>query len=410
MNYNALLIKVEEQVALMYRQHANASLFYHNLSHVNEVLDATKKMAVHYKLDDRWFFIVCAAACFHDVGYLVMNNVPHEEKSAELAANYLTSLGVDEADINEVKKGILATRMPQVPTTLAEKIICDADHFYYGSKDFKEKNKQLRLEHEAMTNTKADRTVWTATMITTLENHQYHTDFAQSLLNETKAENLERLRRKQEERLVAQEKPTAVVEAGTQPETIVSGTHKKMLKHKKKDRPAKGIETMFRISSTKSIRLSEMADNKAHIMITVNSIIISVVLGLILYKLDSNPYLLVPSIILLIVNATTIFFAVLATRPKFSDGVFSQEQVDNRSVNLLYFGSYYKMNYREYNEGVKTMMSDSDFLYGTLTRDMYWQGKVLGRKYRLLRICYTMFMFGIMAAILAFLVAIVLFR
>ena len=145
-------------------------------------------------------------------------------------------------------------------------------------------------------------------------------------------------------------------------------------------------------------------------MITVNSIIISVVLGLILYKLDTSPNLLIPSIILLIVNATTIFLGVLATRPKFNDGLFTPEQVQNKSVNLLFFGSYYNMNYKEYNDGIKAMMGDSDFLYGTLTKDMFWQGKVLGRKYRLLRYAYTFFMYGILAAIFGYLIVIVFYK
>ena len=64
------------------------------------------------------------------------------------------------------------------------------------------------------------------------------------------------------------------------------------------------------------------------------------------------------------------------------------------------------MDFKEYDEGLKAMMNDSEFLYGTLTRDMFWQGKVLGRKYRLLRISYTIFLYGIIASVLAFSLAV----
>ena len=152
-----------------------------------------------------------------------------------------------------------------------------------------------------------------------------------------------------------------------------------------------------------------MADNKAQIMISVNSIMISVVLGLLLKNIDENRNLLLPAIILLVVNVTTIIYAVSATRPKIPDGLFTQEQVDNKSVNLLYFGSFYNMNFTEYDAGVKAMMADSEFLYGSLTKDIFWQGKVLGRKYRLLRTSYTIFMYGLIAAVLAFGIAIAFF-
>ena len=145
-------------------------------------------------------------------------------------------------------------------------------------------------------------------------------------------------------------------------------------------------------------------------MISVNSIIISVVLGLIVKSLEQNTNLILPTIILLIVNVATIIFSVLATRPKIADGIFTKEQVANKSVDLLYFGSYYKMELKDYEEGVQEMMKDSDFLYSSLTKDTFWQGKVLGRKYRLLRISYTIFLFGIIISVLAFTAAIIFSR
>jgi hypothetical protein len=166
---------------------------------------------------------------------------------------------------------------------------------------------------------------------------------------------------------------------------------------------------MFKISASKNIRISEMADSKANIMISVNSIIISVVLGLTIKNLDEHRNLIVPTIILLAVNLTTIIYSVLATRPKIADGFFTKADVDNKSVNLLYFGSYYNMNFKEYHEGLKAMMADKEFLYGTLTKDTFWQGKVLGRKYRLLRASYTVFLYGIIIAVAAFAIAVVFF-
>jgi hypothetical protein len=100
-----------------------------------------------------------------------------------------------------------------------------------------------------------------------------------------------------------------------------------------------------------------------------------VVLGLLVQKLDANKYLIIPTIILLAVNVTTIIYAVLATRPKITEGVFTREQVEEKSVNLIFFGNFYKMDFEEYDFGVTQMMEDRDFLYRSLEKTFMARGK-----------------------------------
>lgn len=101
--------------------------------------------------------------------------------------------------------------------------------------------------------------------------------------------------------------------------------------------------------------------------------------------------------------------SILATRPTLPPGIFTQKEIDEKKVNLLFFGNFYRMSYEEYDKGMKEMMNDRDFLYGSLTRDVYSQGIVLGRKYRLLRTGYNVFMFGIVISVLAFMIAAIFF-
>ncbi len=411
MNYHELLRETEDHVNLFYRDHIDANLFYHNQHHALEVLEDTKKIADHYQLDDRSFFIVCAAACFNDLGHRVKNLQSDEKQNAEMGGFFLNSIGAAEAEIEDVKKCILSTTMPQQPESLNEKIVCDADLFNLGTGYFQEKNKLLRREMEALGNTKIDRITWRASTINLLENHRYHTDYCQLLLNKTKAQNLEKIKSRQEEK-INKIKEAVRKEANVDENngTVLNAVQTpKNSRQQKKDRPLRGIETMFRISASKNIRISEMADNKANIMISVNSIIISVILGLMAKSLEENRNLIIPTVILLIVNVATIIFSVLATRPKIANGYFTKEEVENRSVNLLYFGTFYKMSFQDYDAGLKEMMADSDFLYGSLSKDTYSQGMVLGRKYRLLRISYTIFLYGIVAAVLAFSLAVIFF-
>jgi len=104
-----------------------------------------------------------------------------------------------------------------------------------------------------------------------------------------------------------------------------------------------------------------------------------------------------------------IVFAVLATRPKIPAGVFTKAQVDDKTVNLLFFGNFYKMDFSDYYAGMQKVMDDREFLYASLTRDIYSQGKVLGNKYKLLRISYTIFMYTLILSIIAFAIATIFF-
>ncbi|HTH82808.1 MAG TPA: Pycsar system effector family protein [Mucilaginibacter sp.] len=165
------------------------------------------------------------------------------------------------------------------------------------------------------------------------------------------------------------------------------------------------IETLLRVTANNDHRLSDMADNKAQILITVNSIIISAIISLILRNLKDNTFLVLPSYILLSVSLLTMILAILATRPSIPAGRFSAKDLANKKVNLLFFGNFYKMKLDDYAKGMKSILTDQEFLYDSLIKDVYTQGIVLGRKYRLLRAAYNIFMFGLIVAIVTFIVS-----
>jgi MFS-type transporter involved in bile tolerance (Atg22 family) len=148
-----------------------------------------------------------------------------------------------------------------------------------------------------------------------------------------------------------------------------------------------------------------MADSKANILISVNAIIISVILGVLLRKLQTDPYLTIPTMTFLASSVITIVIAILATRPKLNTGTFEDEDIINKKTNLLFFGNFHKMSYQQYETAMRTMMKDSDYLYSSIVQDIFHLGQVLGKKYKLLRIAYNVFMFGIIASVVAFTIA-----
>lgn len=173
--------------------------------------------------------------------------------------------------------------------------------------------------------------------------------------------------------------------------------------------PARGIETMFRTTSHNHLELSAIADHKANIMISINSINISLIVSLLLHRLEQYPNILLPTAMLTLVSLLSIVFAVLATRPIITSGKFTRKDILEKRTNLLFFGNFHYMPPDEYEWGMKRVMQNSDMLYSNLIHDIYSIGKVLGNKYRMLRICYNIFMYGIILSILTYAIALIYF-
>jgi predicted metal-dependent HD superfamily phosphohydrolase len=403
MNYYAILEQVKEYLLSFFNSHADQKLIYHNLSHTQRVVSSATQIANHYQLNDRDFFIVLAASWFHDTGYYE-DAANHEDKGAEKAETFLKDTGVDKETINVIKSCILATKKPQRPVNLLEQIICDADLFHLGTDDFFERNRLMRKETEALLDKKISKEEWRKSTIRLFETHHYYTEYAKLLLNEKKQENLEKLKKK----VGAEQENTGNTITDIIEEHIAEDLPgEDVLKEKKKKNitTERGIETVFKITSSNNQRLSSMADSKAHIMIQVNAIIISILLTVLLRNIDEYSNLKIPGVLLLAVNLFTIIFSILATRPNVPIGTFSKQDIEDKKVNLLFFGNFYKMSLEDYASGMLQMMYDRDFLYGSLIRDVYYQSVNLGRKYRLLNLSYTVFMFGLIVSVIAFIIA-----
>lgn len=161
---------------------------------------------------------------------------------------------------------------------------------------------------------------------------------------------------------------------------------------------------MFRVTLKNHITLSNIADTKANILLSVNAIIVSLVLSNLVSKLDnpSNEYLIVPTIIFVAFTVASIILSILATRPNVTSGKFTKEDVANKKVNLLFFGNFHKMKLDEFEWAMGEMMQDRDYLYSSMKKDLYFLGKVLDKKYKILRLTYTVFMVGIIVSVTAF--------
>ncbi len=197
-------------------------------------------------------------------------------------------------------------------------------------------------------------------------------------------------------------------EAG-RPETVsaVAKTPAETTKKGKKDKggglgTSRGIETLFKTQYRVNMDLSALADNKSNIMISINGIIISIILASISPKIDANPWLLIPTVILLIGCLSSMVYAVLAARPRVSSTPITLDEVKRSKVNILFFGNFARLTEADYLIGITELITHTDLLYQNMMRDTYGLGKVLIKKYRLLRVSYTLFMFSLVIGVLSF--------
>jgi len=178
---------------------------------------------------------------------------------------------------------------------------------------------------------------------------------------------------------------------------------------RRKNKTDRGIETLFRITSKNHLNLSAIADKKANILISINAVIISIILSVVIKRVTTEQELIYPSIILLIVCLITIIFATIATRPKISKVNITQDDIKQKKGNLLFFGNFYKMSLEEYEKAMNVIMNDREYLYLSMIRDVYAVGTVLIRKYKYLKIAYNIFMYGLIIAVSSFFIEIFYF-
>lgn len=383
----------------------SSNLCYHDLEHTIQVVEAAKEIGSQSNLNEAELELVLIAAWMHDIGYHIEGTDEHEVDSQKMARELLENERFPEDKIKKIEGIILATRMPQNPQNLLEEVLCDADLYHLSSNKFEARGKLLRSEWEKANNTSYNNVEWINKNIEFLLHHTYHTAYGKEVLLPKKLKNLKKLEKKKK-KLIKEEDEHLIQALKVDSERL-----KKMKKklEKAEGRPERGIETMFRVTSRNHVDFSSMADSKANILISVNSIIITIIIGVLIRKLDNNPHLIIPTFLLLTICLTSIVFAILATRPNVTSGTFTQEDIKNKKANLLFFGNFYKMKLQDFQWGMNEMINDSEYLYSSMIKDIYFIGSVLGKKYQYLRIAYTIFMIGLVISSIAFMIASVMY-
>lgn len=383
----SILQKAKNYVEILFKDKLSSVYFYHNFIHTAYTVNKAEEIMKYTPVSEEDQEKVLVALWFHDTGYIecAMN---HEERGVEIMKNFLHQENYPDNYIADVEKLILATKIAYVPQNLLEKIVKDADFSHFAGHDYSDISDALRKEWE-LTNVRCfSNEEWNAGNLDMLKNkHTFYTDYAKENWEPLKKKNIKKIEKK----------------LGKEEEKK-DHTDSKSESKKDKEKSDRSVDTLFRVTLNNHTRLSDIADSKANILLSVNAVIISVCLSVLVPKLDApkNSHLILPSFILLLSSVLTIVFAILSTKPNVTKTTFTSQDIVNRKVNLLFFGNFQQMLFDDYQNAMRDLIKDRDYIYDSMVKDLYFLGKVLDRKYKLLSITYKIFMAGIIISVLSF--------
>jgi hypothetical protein len=285
---------------------------------------------------------------------------------------------------------IEATRVGVEPSSLFEKVIKDADFNTFDS-SYKAKSEALRHEWEVFKDIRMEDHQWLENNYSFWKSHQFYTGEGQAMFGEERRQLLKKFKKQMKKQVQA--KPPK------------SGSHTPL---EFSINSSKSAQMMFKTTLRNQIDLTNIADNKANIMLTINSALITFGIPLLAARLDKQPELLLPAAVLLLTCILSIVFATLATRPAKMAGTTDLASIDKGNTNLFFFGNFFKMPQSEYRKGLGQVVQDSDLLDKTIVNDLYYLGLSLGRKYSRLHTTYSIFMVGMVATVITYAIALFL--
>ncbi len=356
--------------------------FYHDWNHTHQVVKAADDISAAAGLNGQEKNNLLLAAIFHDVGF-TENPLHHEDSSKRIAREFLSQRQYPEEQIELVEAIIEATKHGHAPVNQLESMMKDADMVHLSSTDHKIWTERLHQDMEIIQGQKIKKKAWKKINNDFFKQHKYYTPEAKKIYEPGKIANMASL--EQDE-----------------------GDDDKDVKKERFIATSRSAQMQFKTALVNHVDLSSQADNKANIMLSVNAIILTYSLPVLPNSIEAHPNLLIPSIILISVCLLSVIFAALATRPMPTSGRFKMDDILNKKSNIFFFGNFHAMKYEDYEKAVEYVVGQDDRLDTAFAHSLFSLGKVLGKKFNYLRICYLIFMYGFIITALAFGIAIFL--
>lgn len=170
-------------------------------------------------------------------------------------------------------------------------------------------------------------------------------------------------------------------------------------------------EDLFKIAFRNYLNLIGIADKKAGLLIQVNAILASVIIGFVTKKIEEMPLLVIPAATILLVAGVTIFFSIMASKPLdknfLKDVTYDKEPFFFGSFDKLDPSFQHKQLESYYNDMNELFCDDKKLVFDELIKESFQVRKVLSKKFSYLDTAYKIFFAGLVLVIITFLIVIV---
>jgi hypothetical protein len=384
-----MVILAADFVRKFYDEHQDARLVFHNYQLAYQTASLVQQIADADKIPSAEAEVATLAAWFIPLGYTLDYRQPLKPSLQEIG-RFFALYPYPDAQRIKVVQTLQTVENQQTPASSEERLLNDAYLIAAYLIDGENRSSLLKLEWKLIEHREFSKKEWLELQMQQLLNIKlqkhyakltYEPQLSTQLLTITKAiRKLEKADDKKEE--------------------------KKRFRYGQDPETARQAQSFFRINYRNHINLSSIADNKANIMISVNAILISVMISFLSYRnaAATNPMILLPVVIFLVTGLASLIFAVLSARPKVTT-LNSKKGLSKTEIlrNVVFFGNFVPLSLEDYEEAMDSVFRDSELYVGNLTRDLYYLGKVLDKKYRYLTASYNIFMAGFVATVATFL-------
>ena len=379
--------QLEKRVNYLMENELPADISFHNNGHTQLVQKEVKALGKLSKLSKEEIEILNISALFMNTGYTISYE-DHEKGSLKIASEYLNEIEYPQEKINQVLELLLVPFGSTAPTGLMKKLMNDAYFSYYGLKKFRAREERLLKELKARTEDfDPTEEEWQTQSLQKLKQHTFYSKAAIDRYVDRKKTNITKTKTRSEREAKKEEKKIN--------EFSIANN--------------KAAQLMFKTSLRNHIDLTSIADQKSNIMLSVNALLLTIGMPVFASYLSEKLYLLFPSILFMLTCITTMIFATLSTRPIKMKGKTNLSLINEGKTNLFFFGNFYKIDQEPYQEAIRKVIADKERLDTSIINDLYFLGNSLGDKFRFLRICYNVFITGMVISLGAFLISYFIF-
>ncbi len=389
-----ILKQTEEYILGIYNKKGNTKLLFHDFRRVSEIIGLIQDIGNYsgYNAYSDEAQIAKIAAWFHTLG--ILNNYSSPIVTGKIEAQkYLREKGFPAPMIHRVVECLESLDLNKSPISDEAQLLHDATLAYWSTSNHYKLAPLKRLEEELILDKKYTHGDWEQQLLDSMLQSRFYSSYGQMVFSPILNQNIIDQKKRVDNILLKKKGKTAVEEGMIRK---FQGLESKY--------PMRGAQTFFRSVYRNHINLSAIADNKANMMTGINAILISVILSIVTYGrlIYDKPETMMPIAIFVLTALVSLIFSIAAASPRVTKVNKNAKSVIQARKNIAFFGNFSSLNLDEFEEAMDAMLRDDELLYGNMSRDLYFLGKALDKKYKLLRISYHVFLGGFVVSVLLF--------